>query len=78
MSHWACRAWSKILLTFPMEPTMNTSTSSRGTPITFPFVSEICQLLFSDNCAIGLYCDTTQKVCIQRRAIGVQCDADKE
>jgi hypothetical protein len=78
MSHWVCHAWSKTLLTSPMAPTMNTLTSSRGKPITFPFVSEISQLLFSDNCAIGLYCDTAQKVCTQRRAIGTQCDADKE
>lgn len=30
------------------------------------------------NCHIGLYCDSTQKVCIKQKDIAVACDADKE
>jgi hypothetical protein len=32
----------------------------------------------SDNCKVGLYCDTNSTICIQQRAIGARCTADKE
>lgn len=30
------------------------------------------------NCKIGLYCDSSSKVCMNTKAIGDTCDADKE
>src|SRR5260221_14527295 len=41
-----------------------------------PVIGILC--ICSDNCQIGLYCDTNTTVCIQQRAIGANCDADKE
>jgi hypothetical protein len=32
----------------------------------------------SDNCKVGLYCDTNSTVCIQQRTVGARCTADKE
>ena len=32
----------------------------------------------SDNCKIGLYCDTNSTTCIQQRDVGASCGADKE
>ena len=32
----------------------------------------------SDNCKVGLYCDTNTTVCIQEKAFGAGCNADKE
>ena len=32
----------------------------------------------SDNCRVGLYCDTNTTVCIQEKAFGASCNADKE
>jgi len=32
----------------------------------------------SDNCKIGLYCDTNTTTCIQQRSVGGSCAADKE
>ena len=34
--------------------------------------------LCSDNCKIGLYCDTNSTTCVQQKAVGASCDADKE
>jgi hypothetical protein len=34
--------------------------------------------IFSDNCKIGLYCDTNSTTCIQQKALGASCSADKE
>ena len=78
MPHSAYRAWSKIPLTSLMVPMMNILTSSPGKPIALASASEKFRPLRSDNCRIGLYCDAIQKVCIQRKDIGTQCDADKE
>lgn len=33
---------------------------------------------FSDNCVIGTYCDSSQKVCMQSKQLNVACGADKE
>ncbi|KAI1785929.1 hypothetical protein LXA43DRAFT_1113047 [Ganoderma leucocontextum] len=30
------------------------------------------------NCKVGLYCDSQQLVCVQTKAVGESCDADKE
>lgn len=78
MSQWVCRAWSKTLLISPTAPMMNILTSSHGKPATSTSVSEMCQHLRSDNCKVNLYCDSTEKVCIQRKDVGTQCSADKE
>jgi len=78
MSRSVCRASSKTLPTSPMAPMMNILTLSHGELATFTLTSEMCQLLHSDNCRVGLYCDSTQKVCIQRKAVGAECLADKE
>ncbi len=32
----------------------------------------------SDNCKVGLYCDTNSTVCIQQKAFAASCSADKE
>lgn len=37
-----------------------------------------CYSFYSGNCHTGLYCDSTQLVCVQTKAIGTSCDADKE
>ena len=34
--------------------------------------------IFSDNCKIGLYCDTNSTICNQQKAVGASCSADKE
>ncbi|KAH9994931.1 hypothetical protein BJV74DRAFT_770047 [Russula compacta] len=31
-----------------------------------------------DNCKIGLYCDTNSTTCVQQKALGASCSADKE
>ncbi|EIW62480.1 uncharacterized protein TRAVEDRAFT_113902 [Trametes versicolor FP-101664 SS1] len=36
------------------------------------------QVLPSGNCKVGLYCDAQQLVCVQGKAVGDTCDADKE
>ncbi|RPD78518.1 hypothetical protein L226DRAFT_457878 [Lentinus tigrinus ALCF2SS1-7] len=33
---------------------------------------------YRGNCKVGLYCDAQQLVCVQTKAIGETCDADKE
>ena len=33
---------------------------------------------FSDNCQLGLYCDTNSTTCNQQKALGSSCKADKE
>ena len=41
----------------------------------------LTQLLISarsGNCKVGLYCDSQQLVCVQAKAVGESCDADKE
>jgi len=79
MSHSACRVWSKTLHTFLMGSMRNTLTSSHGKPTTStPVVVATCRLSHSDNCRLGLYCDSRQKVCIQRKDVGAGCAADKE
>ena len=39
---------------------------------------EFIDIVSRGNCMNGLYCDAQQKVCIQTKALGVSCDADKE
>ncbi len=31
-----------------------------------------------DNCKLGLYCDGSQKVCMNMKELDATCDADKE
>ncbi|KAI8994084.1 hypothetical protein BD414DRAFT_565903 [Trametes punicea] len=47
-------------------------------PICGPIVTERSILVRRGNCRVGLYCDSQQLVCVQAKAIGEQCDADKE
>ncbi|KAI9456623.1 hypothetical protein F5148DRAFT_984406 [Russula earlei] len=44
------------------------------------FVYIVSRMLYvhSDNCMVGLYCDTNSTTCIQQKAIGESCSADKE
>jgi hypothetical protein len=63
--------WANVTLGLPCV-VENTAYISYGAN------DEYIDIVSRDNCAIGLYCDTAQKVCTQRRAIGTQCDADKE
>ncbi|KIM74332.1 hypothetical protein PILCRDRAFT_80164 [Piloderma croceum F 1598] len=39
---------------------------------------EFIDIVSRGNCMNGMYCDSQQKVCIQSKALGVSCDADKE
>lgn len=39
---------------------------------------EFIDIVSRGNCMNGLYCDSQQKVCVQAKALGVSCDADKE
>jgi len=40
--------------------------------------SEFVYVVSRDNCKLGLYCDTNSTTCVQQKATGAQCDADKE
>ncbi|ETW80398.1 hypothetical protein HETIRDRAFT_321297 [Heterobasidion irregulare TC 32-1] len=51
----------------------NTGFTAYGTDGT-----EFIDIVSRDNCRIGLYCDSQQKVCIQQKALAVSCSADKE
>lgn len=33
---------------------------------------------FSGNCRVGLYCDSQSNKCVQNKALGEACSADKE
>lgn len=39
---------------------------------------KMCSLLNSGNCVVGLYCDAVSKQCMQEKALGDACTADKE
>ncbi|THH17339.1 hypothetical protein EW146_g3457 [Bondarzewia mesenterica] len=39
---------------------------------------EFIDIVSRDNCKIGTYCDSQQKVCIQQKNLAVSCSADKE
>ncbi|KAI0318266.1 hypothetical protein OF83DRAFT_1116899 [Amylostereum chailletii] len=39
---------------------------------------EYVDIVSRDDCAVGLYCDTSSLQCIQRKASGADCTADKE
>jgi len=39
---------------------------------------EFIDVVSRGNCQVGSYCDSQQLVCVQMKAIGVSCDADKE
>lgn len=62
-----------------MDQVASLSTWCRGTgAINYPQTTFDLLYLRSDNCKIGLYCDTNTTVCIQQKAIGAHCTADKE
>ncbi|PIL33964.1 hypothetical protein GSI_03672 [Ganoderma sinense ZZ0214-1] len=39
---------------------------------------EFVDIVSRGNCKVGLYCDSQQLVCVQTKAVGDTCDADKE
>jgi hypothetical protein len=39
---------------------------------------EYIDIVSRDNCRVGLYCDTSQKVCIASKNLEATCNADKE
>ncbi|KAL7281074.1 hypothetical protein ACG7TL_004376 [Trametes sanguinea] len=39
---------------------------------------EFIDIVSRGNCRVGLYCDAQKLVCVQNKAVGEQCDADKE
>ncbi|KAI0779978.1 hypothetical protein C8Q74DRAFT_1456343 [Fomes fomentarius] len=39
---------------------------------------EFIDIVSRGNCKVGLYCDAQQLVCVQAKAIGEKCEADKE
>ncbi|KAI0256136.1 hypothetical protein BJV78DRAFT_1097382, partial [Lactifluus subvellereus] len=39
---------------------------------------EFVYVVSRDNCKIGLYCDTNSTVCMNQKAVGASCSADKE
>ncbi|KAF9793073.1 hypothetical protein BJ322DRAFT_1032885 [Thelephora terrestris] len=63
--------WANVTLGLPCA-VENTAYISYGAH------DEYIDVVSRDNCRIGLYCDTTQKVCIQQKNLATQCDADKE
>jgi len=63
--------WANVTLGLPCV-VENTAYISYGAN------DEYIDVVSRDNCRIGLYCNTSQKVCIQQKGIGTQCDADKE
>ncbi|KAF9654016.1 hypothetical protein BDM02DRAFT_3086236 [Thelephora ganbajun] len=67
--------WANVTLGLPCV-VENTAYISYGA--NDEYIDIMCQLLCSDNCRVGHYCDATQKVCIQQKNIGAQCTADKE
>jgi len=66
----ACK-WANVTLGLPCV-VENTAYISYGAN------DEYIDIVSRDNCRIGLYCDAAQRVCIQRKDLGTQCDADKE
>ncbi|KXN90640.1 hypothetical protein AN958_03880 [Leucoagaricus sp. SymC.cos] len=46
--------------------------------IAYEVGGEFINIVSRGNCAPGLYCDSSQKVCLNERAIGESCDGDKE
>ncbi|CAL1707395.1 unnamed protein product [Somion occarium] len=40
--------------------------------------TEFIDIVSRDNCRLGLYCDASQKVCMQMKELGESCQADKE
>jgi len=46
--------------------------------IAYGFQGEFINIVSRDNCVLGLYCDGTQKVCMNTKSLGVTCTADKE
>ncbi|KAK2467751.1 hypothetical protein APHAL10511_000046 [Amanita phalloides] len=46
--------------------------------IAYGFNGEFINIVSRDNCHIGLYCDASQKVCMNTKLLGVSCSADKE
>ncbi|KAF5355048.1 hypothetical protein D9756_005241 [Leucocoprinus leucothites] len=46
--------------------------------IAYEIGGEFIDIVSRGNCATGLYCDSVQKVCLNEKALGEQCDGDKE
>lgn len=63
--------WANVTLGLPCV-VENTAYISYGAN------DEYIDIVSRDNCRVGLYCDTAQRVCIQQKDVGAQCDADKE
>jgi len=63
--------WTNVTLGLPCA-VENTAYISYGAN------DEYIDIVSRDNCRPDLYCDSTQRVCIQRKDINTQCTADKE
>jgi len=59
--------------------TLNSPCVIENTPfIVYSAIGEAIDIVSRGNCQLGLYCDTTQKVCLSTKANGDSCAADKE
>lgn len=46
--------------------------------IAYEVGDEFNDIVSRDNCALGLYCDASQLICLNEKAVGESCTADKE
>ncbi|KAF8637061.1 hypothetical protein AX17_003082 [Amanita inopinata Kibby_2008] len=59
--------------------TLGTECVVENTPyIAYGFDGEFVNIVSRDNCHIGLYCDASQKICMNAKNVGDSCTADKE
>eukprot|EP00919_Chromeraceae_sp_WS-2016_P066796 GHVR01158002.1.p1 GENE.GHVR01158002.1~~GHVR01158002.1.p1 ORF type:complete len:214 (+),score=11.66 GHVR01158002.1:286-927(+) len=56
----------------------NACTVENTAYIAYAGSNEFIDVVSRGNCVVGLYCDSQQLVCMQSRAIGESCDADKQ
>ncbi|KAJ7262266.1 hypothetical protein B0H12DRAFT_1105041 [Mycena haematopus] len=59
--------------------TLNTPCIVENTPYTaYGATGEFIDIVSRGNCVVGLYCDSASKQCLQEKAFGATCTADKE
>ncbi|KAG6334245.1 hypothetical protein ID866_4836 [Astraeus odoratus] len=63
--------WTNVTVGQPCEVENTAYIAYSGT-------SEYIDVVSRGNCKVGLYCDAQQLICMQMKAIGESCDADKE
>ncbi|KAF9452353.1 hypothetical protein P691DRAFT_804873 [Macrolepiota fuliginosa MF-IS2] len=56
----------------------NNCTVENTAYIAYEVGGEFINIVSRDNCALGLYCDSSQRVCLNEKALNEACTADKE